>query len=219
MRCAAKHRPIPNANSTQHHWNVLLQRCRREMLVDGTHAIQHLVVHFWPEGNHVAQIDSRRNRIPPTNPLPHGKRMSKRDVLCARLLRVYCNYHAVLSNRIGAQRTFQPGGNRAAVSQCFACRKSLGAHHYQRALGIQALQRLLHAEWVDVGNKTTLQIGFHHRAQRFPHQAWPQVASANAHVDNVRKRFAGCTTNRAVAHAVGKLGHLFSLGRNRRRHV
>ena len=148
-----------------------------------------------------------------------GRRPSPRTRTCSAVsmpkrghfLRVRRQRDEVLRDRVvaGAELLEQPRARGLRVGQRLLRRERLARDDEQRALGVDALERLGDVRAVDVRHEVRSRMPrLPVRAQRLGDHHRAEVGAADADVDDVGDRLAGVALPRAAAHAVGELAHL-----------
>mmetsp|Transcript_53784 Transcript_53784/g.126936 ORF Transcript_53784/g.126936 Transcript_53784/m.126936 type:complete len:559 (+) Transcript_53784:879-2555(+) len=195
---------VPDVDQTQQHRQVLGERRGRKVLVHRMRAGQQVAEVAGADRDRDRQTDDRPQRVAATDPVPEAKGRvdakgrSGRGVAAggdevARHVRTACGQ--------------EPGLGRLRIGQRFLGREGLGRDDEQRVLGIEACQHRRKVMAVDIGDEMQLQVTPPKSLQRLHDHRRPEVAAADADMDDVRDRAA-----LATAHALGKGQHRVQRG-------
>ena len=135
--------PVPRAEHSHQHRQILLERSVGEMLVDGARASEELLEFFAADDEFRDQADRRPDRISPAHPIPHGKAVPGRDAEGVHGRGVGRDRDEMMRGRLIPQRSDDPGARRVRVGLRLLGGEGFRAHDHQGLRRIDAADQIL----------------------------------------------------------------------------
>ena len=173
---------VPDIEQAQHRGQVGLQRRIGEVLVHGMRAGEHGAEILCTDGDGDGQADGAPQRVAPAHPVPETESLCDAE---GRGRRHVGGGRDEVPRHIAAALRHEPLPRELRIGQCLLRREGLARHDEQRALRVQAAQHAGDVVRIYVADEVKAQAAMCEGVERGHHHLRPEVAAADADVDDV----------------------------------